>query len=384
MIEIVEKQNCCGCHACANVCTKNCISMKSDNEGFLYPITDKNVCINCNLCEKVCPIINVPKREDEVILAYACKNKDKKVREASSSGGLFTLLCEEVISNKGAVFGVAFDMGLSVRHVCAETSEECEQFRGSKYVQSKIGQTYKEAEKFLQDGKMVLFSGTPCQISGLDSFLRKKYDHLILVDIACHGVPSPKVFRKYLNSLRLRRNSAVKKILFRDKSASWSKYNLKVSFENGRELKELACDNIYMKGFLNDIYLRPSCYDCKFKKPLTSADITLADYWGVKDIHPGFDDDKGVSLVLGNTKKGKSMLDKVSKNMEIIGTDLDYAIQNNPYIVTHVKYNKKRDKFFEMIENEELEYSILKCITPTFIERVKRKVRATLNKLLTL
>ena len=173
MIEIVDKGKCCGCHGCTNICPKSCISMEIDQEGFWYPKVDKNLCIDCHLCEKVCPILEDPVKQDFIPVAYACKNKVNEVRENSSSGGVFSLLCEEVINNGGVVFGASFDENFDVRHTYAETLEGCIQFRGSKYVQSKIGETYKQARKFLNDGRLVLFSGTQCQIKGLNLYLRK-------------------------------------------------------------------------------------------------------------------------------------------------------------------------------------------------------------------
>ncbi|OOP73823.1 Coenzyme F420 hydrogenase/dehydrogenase, beta subunit C-terminal domain [Clostridium beijerinckii] len=381
MIKLNKKQDCSGCHACANVCPKQCISMKSDNEGFCYPQIYKDKCINCNLCEKVCPIINIPNKVDDKITAYACKNIDNKTRNVSSSGGVFSLLCDYVISQKGIVFGAVFDENFNVKHIYVEELKGCERFRGSKYVQSKIGDTYTKAKKFLDNGKIVLFSGTPCQISGLDSFLMKKYENLIMVDVACHGVPSPLVYKKYIESLEEKNRSKVSRLSFRDKSTGWSKYSFIVDFKDGKKIKEIGSDNIYMRGFLSDIYLRPSCYDCRFKKPITSADITLADYWGIQNIHQEFDDDKGVSLVLVNTKKGQDILEKISSNMKVIKTDIEYAMENNPYIVGSVKYNKNRDKFFKLIEKEDLESSIIKSITNTFIQKVKCKIRSSLGKI---
>lgn len=381
MIKIIKKEECCGCHGCTNVCPKECISMQIDNEGFWYPIVDESKCINCNLCEKVCPIINTPKRDEEKIIAYACKNKDEKVRECSSSGGVFNLLCEEVIYNGGVVFGAAFDDNFDVMHTYAETLDECIKFRGSKYVQSKIGDTFKIAKEFLNEGRIVLFSGTPCQISGLDAYLMKKYDNLILVDIACHGVPSPLVYKEYIKKLQLLNTSGIKDIRFRDKSTGWKTYSFKVEYNNG-ELKEKGYDNIYMKGFLKDIYLRPSCYTCKFKKPITSADLTLADYWGVQHKHPEFDDDKGISLILVNSKKGQSKFNLISKKIEVVETDLKYATNCNPCIVKHVEYNPKREDFFKAFKGDNITEVIEMYTKISIYQRVKGKIFSIIKNLL--
>ena len=254
MIKINEKKDCMGCHGCYNICPKSCITMESDSEGFWYPKVDEDKCIECGLCEKVCPIINPIKEMDYRIIAFACKNKDNEVRKLSSSGGVFSLLCNYVISKNGVVFGAAFDKEFNVRHMFAETLEECEKFRGSKYVQSKIGDTYIEAKKFLDKGRLVLFSGTPCQISGLESFLMKKYENLIMVDIACHGVPSPLVYKNYIKLLEEKNKSHMNSLSFRDKSTGWSKYSIKVDFNNGMNFKERGSDNIYERIFEGYIF----------------------------------------------------------------------------------------------------------------------------------
>ncbi|WP_195467396.1 Coenzyme F420 hydrogenase/dehydrogenase, beta subunit C-terminal domain [Clostridium sp. D43t1_170807_H7] len=380
MIEISKKEECHGCHGCMNICPKNCISMEIDNEGFWYPMVDKSICINCNLCEKVCPIINIPKREKIDSIVYACKNKDESIRMDSSSGGIFTLLCEFIIKKGGVVFGAAFDKNFNVYHCYSETIEGCAKFRGSKYVQSVIGDTYKQVKKFLNEGKLVLFSGTPCQISGLDTYLMKKYENLIMIDIACHGVPSPVVYRKYIDSIKKLNSSKIENIQFREKSNGWKDYNFKVTFNDGSFTQKMT-DNIYMKGFLWDLYLRPSCYSCKFKKPVTSADITLADYWGVQNIHPKFDDDKGVSLILVNTDRGKEIIDNISKKMDIIKTDYNFAIKNNPSIVMASNYNNKKDKFFKYIDKNDIEKNIIRFTRVSITDKIIRKSKKIVKKL---
>lgn len=381
MINIKKKEECCGCHGCTNICPKQCISMEIDNEGFWYPKVDKSKCIDCSLCVKVCPIINIPRVNENKIITYACKNKINEVRESSSSGGVFTLLCEKIINNGGVVFGAAFDENFNVAHDYAENLEKCIKFRGSKYVQSRIGNMYKKAKEFLDKGRVVLFSGTPCQIAGLETYLIKKYENLIMIDIACHGVPSPKVYRKYIEKIETLNNSKIKSIQFREKSNGWKDYNFKVTFEN-KEFIQKRIDNIYMEGFLKDLYLRPSCYACNFKKPITSADVTLADYWGVQNIHPEFDDDKGVSLILVNTDKGRALIDNISKGMDIMETDYEFAIKNNKYIVMPVKYNKRKDKFFKNIDNNDIESSIYRFTRLSLADKAIKRFKIVAKKII--
>lgn len=384
MIEIIDKGKCCGCHGCTNICPKSCISMEVDSEGFWYPKVDKNLCIDCHLCEKVCPILEVPqKKEVFTTLTYACKNKNDEVRVESSSGGVFSLLCKYVINREGVVFGASYDEYFNVRHTYVETLEECAQFRSSKYVQSKIGDTYKKVRTFLNQGRVVLFSGTPCQIEGLSGYLRKEYPNLIKVDIACHGVPSPKVYREYVTNLESEYHSKLTGLSFRNKDTGWNTYSFKAEFENGKVHQEIGYDNIYMKGFLSDIYLRPSCFECEFKKPRTTADITLGDYWGVKDIHPEFTDEKGVSLIFVHSQKGKDIFDQVSVNLEVVESDFDYATKCNPSIIKHAPYQPKRQQFFELLEQGvALNTAIEKCVKPTLLQRVKRKGKQVVKRII--
>lgn len=381
MIEILDKEKCCGCHGCTNICPKSCISMESDGEGFWYPKVDKDLCINCHLCEKVCPELENPRKEEFAPVAYACKNEKEQIREESSSGGIFSILCEEVIVQGGVVFGASFDDDFEVRHTYAETLEECVQFRGSKYVQSKIGETYKQARAFLNQGRLVLFTGTQCQIKGLQLFLRKNYSNLIAVDIVCHGVPSPKVFREYRRYLESKYNSKSGNIWFRRKDEGWNTFSFAIKFENGSEYRNNLREDTFMKGFLQDLYLRPSCYECTAKNFINNSDLSLADYWGIQGIHPEIDDDRGVSLVLVNTSKGEKYMENILKQMHYIKSDLDYAISHNACIVRPAYKNFRREKFFKAIQkNKNIEKSIIKFTSPTF----PGKVKSTLHKILLL
>lgn len=377
MIEIIDKGKCCGCHGCMNVCPKSCISMETDYEGFWYPQVDKNLCIDCHLCEKVCPILEVPHKTEEFkLLTYACKNKNSEIRIQSSSGGVFSLLCNYVIHEGGIVFGAAYNEQFEVRHSYAETLEDCQKFRSSKYVQSKIGETYKQVRKFLNEGRLVIFSGTPCQIEGLSAYLRKEYSNLIKVDIACHGVPSPKIYNQYISSLEKEYGSKLTNLSFRNKETGWNTYSFKAEFQNGKVKQELGYDNIYMKGFLNDIYLRPSCFECEFKKPLTTADFTLGDYWGVSGIHPEFTDENGVSLIFIHSQKAKEIFEQIRVNLDVLESDFNYATKCNPSIIKHAPVQPKRREFFRLLEQGvELSQAIEKSIKPTLSERIKRKIK---------
>lgn len=320
MVDIKEKNECCGCNACVQRCPKSCITMREDNEGFLYPEVDREVCIDCGLCEKVCPVIHQGDKR-KPLAVYAVKHKDDKIRLSSSSGGAFTALAESVIDEDGVVFGAKFDEDWSVFHDYTDTKEGLAAFRGSKYVQSRVGDSFKKAEYFLKAGRKVLFSGTPCQIAGLKRFLRKEYDNLLTVDFICHGVPSPGVWREYLKEETARqcggknsvlshpnikeRDARIESISFRDKRLGWKKYSfaLTLSVPNGHGAKNTVLlseplnKNIFLRGFLTNLYLRPSCHACPAKSFKSGSDITISDFWGGQSIIPEWNDDKGISVM---------------------------------------------------------------------------------------
>ena len=364
MIEIKDKKDCCGCHACATICAKHCITMQADEEGFLYPIVDKDACIDCGLCEKICPVINQSESR-KPLKVYAAKNKNEDIRRQSSSGGIFTLLAEKVIDEGGVVFGARFDENWNVIHAWSDTIEGIVAFRGSKYVQSTIGDTYREAMDFLKQGRKVLFTGTPCQIAGLKKYLRKEYNNLLTVDVVCHGVPSPLVWRTYLDETReqLRSNRDVEKsfvslsidelpvitgVSFRDKTNGWKKYCFSLRYRSIKGEKELLqpfTNNIFMKGFLANLYLRPSCYACASRSGKSGSDISIADFWGVRNYYPEFDDDKGIGLILVNSNKGNSIYEVIdAQNIE---ATYEQGLIGNKCMEHSVKRLKWVDLFWE-------------------------------------
>ena len=364
MIEIIDKHACCGCSACVQKCPKQCISLVEDEEGFLYPVVNSDDCIDCGLCEKVCPILHQAE-ERKPLKAYAAKNKNEGIRKQSSSGGVFTLLAEDVIKEDGVVFGAKFDEQWEVKHDFTETFEGLHVFRGSKYIQSHIEENYKKAETFLKSGRKVLFSGTPCQIAGLKRFLRKEYDNLLTVDFVCHGVPSPGVWRKYLketvahlcdkNSVPsdpvAMDNARIENITFRNKCSGWKKYSfsltLSATTRSGATQKvsliNLFSQNAFMKGFLANLYLRPSCYACPAKCGKSGSDITIGDLWGAPSIIGNYDDDKGTSLVLIN--KEVAFFEKKS-SLWIKDIEYSSALAHNSCIEKSVKESKKRKQFY--------------------------------------
>lgn len=402
MINISDKKNCCSCNACVQRCPKHCISMKEDEEGFLYPVVDESACIECGLCEKVCPILHQGE-ERKPLKVYAAKNKNEEIRMQSSSGGIFTLLAEQVIQERGVVFGARFDENWEVIHDYTETIEGLAPFRGSKYVQSRIGETYQQAEFFLKQGRKVMFTGTPCQIAGLKQFLHKEYANLLTVDFICHGVPSPGVWRKYLKEVIARqgdgKNSVlshakpsfpnsvrdISRIEFRNKRLGWKKYSfaLTLSVPDGHGAKNTALlsepynKNIFMRGFLADLYLRPSCYACPVKSGKSKSDVTLADFWNVDKVINDIDDDKGISSILVNTNRGEVYFECL--NLYKKQVDFSNVLLYNMTYINSVALSKKRNMFYiDLKGNNTVIKSVKKLLHISFSQRIRNRLKRLL------
>lgn len=382
MIKITDKSRCCGCEACRSVCPKNCISMKADKEGFVYPHVDLSQCIDCKSCENVCPILH---RVSSITVpsVYAGINNDTNIRLQSSSGGIFTLIAEQVLQKNGVVFGACFDEKWNVVHRYTETKEGLSCFRGSKYVQSHIGDSFLQAKRFLDEGREVLFSGTPCQIAGLKNFLRKPYQNLLTVDVVCHGVPSPKVWQKYLHesvckAYHIRRGSSfsladeIKNISFRSKERGWKTYHVRIEYQNGKNNLIPAAKNTYIQAFLSDLSLRPSCYACSAKLHHVQSDITLADFWGVERLYPEINDDKGCGLILVHNDYALSLLK--SLNCQLQEQKLDEVIAFNPSIIRSVKEPINRNFFYMMLDKTSFAFSYKASASSALLMRIIRKI----------
>lgn len=385
MIKITNKNQCSGCYACVDICPKNCISMICDGEGFKYPNVDKEQCIRCGLCEKACPIINKNENKKCKPLVLAAINKDEETRLNSSSGGVFTLFAKEIIKNGGIVFGAAFtDNFKSVEHIAVTKIEDLSKLRGSKYLQSQIRNSYKEAKDYLEKGLPVYFSGTPCQIAGLYAFLGKNYENLVTQDIICHGVPSPLVWKKYLEYREAKAGSKTHRIFFRHKKSGWKTYSMHFRFENGTDYTKVLTEDLYMKGFLSNLFLRPSCHNCSFKTVSRVADITLADFWGIEKTNLNMDDDKGTSLVLIHTNKGKKLLEQIHQHIYIEEVDLEFIIKHNSAIVNSSVAHRNREKFFNKLKTNHINHSITKCLKIPLHIRIISKIKRIMRKFLSI
>ena len=357
-VHIQRKERCTGCTACAMACTKHCITMSTDEEGFVYPVVNEAECIECGKCKAVCPVIhNEGGNTPQKVLAE--KNKNEHIRLSSSSGGTFTEAALAIIAMGGVVYGCAMDNDMVARHIRVDNPETMERLKSSKYVQSDMGDVMACVKEDLLNGKTVLFSGTPCQCAGLKNYLGKDYDNLLIIDVLCHGVPSPKLFKDYLSYLAKQYgNGKPISVNFRNKQRGWKRLYMEVKFDNGKRHFMYSGYDRYEGMFLNNMSLRPSCYECKFTKTERLGDITLGDFWGIGKKHPQWDDDKGISLVMVNTPKGERLWESVADRFEgkIESIDLAKAGQRTIYAPT-VK-NPNRNAFYDLYTTKGIEKAL--------------------------
>ena len=371
-----DKAECTGCGACMSICPKGAISMQPDAEGFSYPAVDPALCVSCDLCEKRCPVGAA--HEAHSVQAFGAQHRDAAVRGASSSGGVFTALARRMVSQGGVVFCAAFDDRLHVEHIGAMDESEIAGMRGSKYVQSDAADAIANAAALLARGIPVLFTGTPCQIDGLLARVRgKDREKLLTVDFVCHGVPSPGVFASYIESLERAHGQRVTAYAFRDKRLGWKNFSAVATLEDGTQLSGTQTDEPFLYGFLQNLYLRPSCTQCTaLRGAQHRADLTLADLWGAQDVCPERDDDTGLSLVMVNTQKGRQALREVERELTVFPMRTDALLRYNPSIEHTAKAHPKRARFFRMYEKHGFDGArVMKLLAPPGrIERAARRV----------
>ncbi len=384
MIEIKDSADCCGCTACASICAHDAITMKPDALGFLYPEVDKGKCVDCGLCEKVCAFndhydtsLNLDKP-----LAYAARHKDMNEIETSRSGAAFIAISDHILEQGGVVYGAGYTDHFRVVHKRAANKEERNEFKGSKYVQSDMTGVFRQVKQDLSDGLTVLFSGTPCQTSGLNSYVGKRLrENLFLVDVVCHGVPSPYMWRDYVAYLEKKQGSPIVWVNFRDKQKyGWADHHETFRFKMGGGIMSFTF------LFYKHIMFRKSCGKCHFTNTKRPSDITIADFWGWEKTDPTFNaDDKGCSLVLINTEKGRKLFESVKERLNTIPANLEDCMQPNlrhPSVI-----DPRRDQFEREYAQKGFEYVYFKYgeegwrykLKPAIL---KRKIKNIIKKLI--
>ena len=374
---MLPSKECTGCMACVELCSIKCIKVVEDANGFFYPKIDEKTCVDCKKCEKICPVLSksvcISTDEDypEALAGYAL---DPEVRRLSSSGGIFTALSLQILEKNGVVVGVAFDKCFNVSHMIVKSKEELSKLRGSKYVQSDIRGCYENVKELVQRGVLVLFSGTPCQIEALRAILGKTYDNLILVDIICHGVPSNRVWQRYLNWQKVKHNADLVNVNFRDKCSGWDKFSLSLMFEDGTRYQGILDKDPYMKAFLQNLCLRESCYQCHFKTKRHNSDLTIGDLWGIDEIEPKLNDNAGTSVVFIQSSKGKKIIDILSKTTYLKTVDSKISIEKNGAMIHSVYRHPMRDYFLNKLDNMDFDKLVSRCLNPGIGTRLERKI----------
>lgn len=375
-MKLCSNEECTGCLACYNICNKKAIEISTNEEGFVHPFVNLDKCTDCGLCSNVCPILNpYSKQNNERVECYAAWNKDVNVVRQSSSGGFFTTIANWILQQQGVVYGSAFDKDFKVHHVRVDSERDLFKLRGSKYVQSFIGEIFKDVRNDIKLDRWILFVGTPCQIDGLLRFLGKfsNYERLITIDLVCHGVPSSLMFHEYKTHLETQYKSTLCFYEFRDKQWSWVHFNTKAIFSNGVKYLGTWEEDLFMRGFLREYYLRPSCHQCKYANKHRVSDITMADYWGYKrKKHEIPNKDTGVSIILVHSEKAKALLTDIRPLMNIYPRTLEEATLGNETFEAPFPPNPRRDEFWNDYKNLGYEGLIVKYF---YSEPISKDIR---------
>ncbi len=388
MPSLAEPNLCVGCSACASICPKRCIKMEKDPDGFRYPVLIHPAnCVECGMCESVCPVLNESiKANDDLPSAYAAFTKNERIRQDSSSGGIFTEIAKRVIEGNGVVYGAAYDEGFAVCHCCVDKIEDLQKLRGAKYAESNLGSSFPEILDRLKQGQLVLFSGTPCQVAGLKSFVRKDYNNLICIDFVCHGVPSPMAWDAFIK-YRAEKDAEGKlpqRINLRSKETGWSRYQYSnvFEYEDGRKSSIVSSQSLFMKLFVGDYISRPSCSECRFKGYSRVGDITLGDFWGIWDIEPEMDDNKGTSVILIHTPSGEKLWRDIEPKIKSKKVTLEQASRQNQSMLKASKANTNSKLALCKIKDGKIDTceEFFKIQKPTIFARIKGKVKRMIDR----
>ena len=386
MLEVIEKNMCCGCSACFSACGHQAITMQLDSEGFQYPIINKEACVDCGLCQSVCPVLqyenrkNIREKNNDAQIGFAARNKNYSQRLISSSGSIFPPIAEWILDNNGLVVGAAYDNDFNVVHKFVESKDELCALQGSKYLQCKAdNETFKYIRKELKNGRKVLYSGMACQVEGLKSFLRKDYDNLYTIDLICMGIPSYVVWQKYLAAFF--GDEKIKSINFKEKSIGWDTFTFRVDTDK-RIFKERGMHNLYLRSMFLSWNMRPSCFQCPFKKAKRISDFTLADAWGVYHSTPDINDNKGLSSVIVHSNKGLELWNILKDKIDSVQVSIDDIAAGNSNLITNKPHTGDRRRFYEiLLSNPRTAFVDLCSIKkPSLMHRIMSKMKSTLKK----
>lgn len=392
MISIQNKKDCCGCKACGDICAKNAITFVTDEEGFWYPQVDNSLCVNCGLCEQVCPQLHVAelKHNDfETPICFAATHKNIETRFASTTGGLFSALAEEMYRRGGYVGGAIYGENWVIQHFISNNTDDLQCLRQSKYAQSDTHGFYKEVKRLLANDEKVLICGTPCQMAAMRQYLGKDYPHLIIVDFICKSIGSPLFFAKYLDFWERKADSPLVSFKFKDKELGWRALTKKFDFKNGKSFYSRAQDNdLWSSAYHANIASRPSCYDCQFKGFPRLADITIADFWGCENYeqYRSLDDNAGTSAVICNSQKGLTYFESIRPYINSVEADIEHIKPHNPALIHAQKMPQgDRKSFFRDLHTLPIEEVVPKYCgyyqqkgepNKTLKNRIKRILKA--------
>lgn len=375
-IQNPQADNCCGCSACAQSCPKQCISMVENIEGFLYPYVDEDNCIDCGICSNSCSWLkNGLKQRGFNPQVYAVKNKNDEVRLRSTSGGMFSALADYVFSKHGIVYGASFvPEHKRVQYIGVDSEKELYRIRGSKYVQCYVGDTFCKIKRYLREGRIVLFTGTPCHCSALMEFLKKAYDNLFVVDILCHSVPSPRVFCDFLKKNEKKLSEPIKDIAFRDKTRGWREsYHCVISGQS-HSIEDQTFLTLFFKGLIN----RPSCYNCRYTSIIRPTDLTMGDYWNINTVDSTFEDELGVSCVVVNNTRGSVLFDRIKGRLDVLETPIAPAVQDCMRLKTGEPMGRSR--FWEDYSKYGYDYCEHKYGVTTRLQILRYKLGTSLSR----
>ena len=371
---IVKKELCTGCALCVQICSRNCIHMREDEEGFRYPIIDSAKCIGCNVCRNMCPVASkMTRRETESAQVYAGWSKDMDNRIASTSGGIFLELAKQMIREEGYVVGASYTKDNSIEHILVEDKESLWKLRQSEYAQSNIEEIYESVEEKLKSGKKVLFCGTPCEVAAIYKKMKKWEKQLFLVDFICKGNNSPLAYKKYLNELEREYGKKITTVWFKNKDKGWNNFGTKIIFEDGTEYFKTRTEDIYMLGYLNhNMFIRKSCAECCFKGYNRFSDITLGDFWGIGKKDKNLDEDLGTSFIMVNSKSGAEMLNNIKNYIECTECDLNDAVGENELLFSSSTITTERMRFFKYIKRMKFSKSVKQAMKESAVLKMKR------------